>query len=646
MLKARYPLESEENLTSLDSWRDSSFAVEYNELMRPTSVQAVIAGTAVEPIQLTYDERTAFMSSYADYQVLRESTMVRIHGFKMMHERSFDAYRLPAALKIVVGDVRLSLMTVRDMVGRTTHNMWRTPAGDFKETRTFDVQGRLATCEMSGKERFLLKYNNDSRIVLMNDVSFEWHAGGVPKKAGRLEYAVDGNGWTTRRGEIGFEMDCHGRLVGVRGPAIDMKLEYDHQSRLISIRDGAISYSLFYTLPHLPRSVSHFQLADSSATAILYTEEGVPFAMNRDGFRYAIAVDDEGSLRYVLSETGVEKEIHRDPLGRIMVDTQAKFWIPLGFRGGVDIPELSVAILSDGRPYDTILGRYMSFGPAHLKRIHFDDILQSVDPFSLEQLSNTASLIPTDLTTWFRLAGLSPTLLPSTVLHRTCQHSVCPRSLASFPSRLRTFSQLPSLFSSELLDTSFTAMYPCEDIAFAVEDAGFHELLVMTPNGNKTTVDALPHLSVNESALIKSIVEPARETNWRVFGTSWERHLVRPDAVPSSLTSLSMPHFTLVVSSGIAELRNGKTKILVHFSSDAETVNKMLMEDLRRRESTTVWRAERKRVERGESTQPWTQHEKREILSKGVVTGYTIELDNSLRARFSSVHIWRFVKTS
>uniref|UniRef100_A0A0K0D2X2 Tox-GHH domain-containing protein n=1 Tax=Angiostrongylus cantonensis TaxID=6313 RepID=A0A0K0D2X2_ANGCA len=509
-----------------------------------------------------------------------------------MHERSFDAYRQVSALKIVVGDIRLSLTIVRDLAGRTSYNIWRTPTDDFKEIRTFDVQGRLATCEITGKERFLFKYNNDSRIALMNDVSFEWHTGGVPKKAGRTEYAVDGNGWTIKRGDIGFEMDCYGRLVGARGPSIDMKLEYDHQSRLISIRNGAVFYSLFYTLPHLPRSASHFQSSsDSSATTVLYTEEGVPFAMNRDGFRYAIAVDDEGSLRYLLSETGVEKEIHRDPFGRIIIDTQSKFWVPLGFHGGVDIPELSVAILPNGRPYDTVLGRYMSFGPIDLRRINFDDILRSVDPFSLEQPSNAASLTPTDMKTWFRLVGLSPVLLPPADLHLTCQHSVCTRSLSSFPSRLRTFSQLPSLSSIELLDTSFMAMYPSEDIAFAVEDAGFHELLVLTPNGHKASFRIL--------------------TNWRVFGTSWERHLVRPDDVPSSLTSLSMPHFTLVVSRGTAELRNGKTKIFVHFSSDADTVNKILMEDFRRREGPTVWRAERRRIERGESTQPWTQQEKR-----------------------------------
>lgn len=71
----------------------------------------------------------------------------------MMHETSLDAYRSPTSLKIVIGDVRLSLATTRDSAGRATMNMWRTINGDFHEKRTFDVQGRLASCEMNGKER-------------------------------------------------------------------------------------------------------------------------------------------------------------------------------------------------------------------------------------------------------------------------------------------------------------------------------------------------------------------------------------------------------------------------------------------------------------------------------------------------------------
>ncbi|KAK5973287.1 hypothetical protein GCK32_003927 [Trichostrongylus colubriformis] len=607
-----------------NGWRDSSLAVEHDELLRPTSIQAVISGTAVEPIQLAYDERTAFMSAFAGYQIMRESTMVRIQGFKMMHETSLDVYRQPISLKIVIGDVRLSLI----------------------ETRSFDAQGRLAAYEMNGKERWLFKYNNDSRMMLMNDVAYEWHAGGVPKKAGRVEYAVDSSGWTIKRGEVTFELDGYGRLIGARGPSIDMKFDYDYQNRLISITNGATLYSLFYALPHLSRRVSHFQSSsDSSATSILYTEEGMPFAMTRDGFRYAVGVDDDGSLRYVLSESGIEKEIHRDPLGRIVADTKPAFWTPLGFRGGVDIPELSIVIMPHARPYDTLIGGYMSFGPSHIARVRFDDIVRSVDPFAIEPVDMTP-LIPTDLITWFRLAGLSPSLLPVADLHLDCRQHVCARSVASFPSHLRVFSQVPSLASSDLLDETFTKMYPSEDVPFTVEDSGFHELLVLTPNGKTTTVETLPGLSANESALIKSVIGPAHETGWRVLGTSWERHLVRPDSVPDTLTSASLPHFTLVVSRSAAEFRNGKTKIFVHFASDAETVNKALMEDLRRKEGPAVWRAERRRVERGESRQQWTEREKRELLSKGAVAGYTIEMDESLSARFSSVHIWRFVESN
>ncbi|KHJ79379.1 hypothetical protein OESDEN_20976 [Oesophagostomum dentatum] len=124
-------------------------------------------------------------------------------------------------------------------------NVWHTINGEFKETRTFDVQGRLANCEMNGKERWTFTYNDDSRPLLVNDMTFDWHAGGVPKKAGRVEYAVDGNGWTARRGEILFELDGYGRLIGAKGPSIDMRMEYDYENRLISYGNGAVSWIFF-----------------------------------------------------------------------------------------------------------------------------------------------------------------------------------------------------------------------------------------------------------------------------------------------------------------------------------------------------------------------------------------------------------------
>ncbi|VDK73978.1 unnamed protein product [Cylicostephanus goldi] len=46
-------VSSSERRMSKKGWRDSSFAIEHDELLRPTSIQAVIAGTAVEPIQVS-----------------------------------------------------------------------------------------------------------------------------------------------------------------------------------------------------------------------------------------------------------------------------------------------------------------------------------------------------------------------------------------------------------------------------------------------------------------------------------------------------------------------------------------------------------------------------------------------------------------
>ncbi|CAI5444225.1 unnamed protein product [Caenorhabditis angaria] len=77
-------------------------------------------------------------------------------------------------------------------------------------------------------------------------------------------------------------------------------------------------------------------------------------------------------------------------------------------------------------------------------------------------------------------------------------------------------------------------------------------------------------------------------------------------------------------------------------------VVKKLTDDLRNREQISVWKAERKRVDTNSnsSDEPlwinWTDREKRELKSKGSVSGYSIDL-KSHSPYFSTIHSWKFV---
>lgn len=240
--------------------------------------------------------------------------------------------------------------------------------------------------------------------------------------------------------------------------------------------------------------------------------------MTRDGYRYSILTEEDGSVRFVASESGIAKEVQRNPFGGIIYDSDPSFWIPFGLKhgtsplrpnynpiSGVDLPDLSIAILN-GRPYDHISGRYMSFGPADVAGFSISKLPQSLDLFSLEL--ETATNIPLgildpfnlhspsfpDIPRWFSLIGLSPRVLPSVHLPPLGSSPISTRSFGSLPSKLRLFSSPVSVFPSSLLESSQTRIVPEEPTEFFSDDYSFSDLFLLAP-GSGNTVQPFPKLA-------------------------------------------------------------------------------------------------------------------------------------------------------
>lgn len=72
------------------------------------------------------------------------------------------------------------------------------------EGKSRDALGRIVASSM-GDKRYLVTYDNDYRPTKMGDATVEWHAGGVVKRVGNLEYAHDGNGFIIKRGRRELE---------------------------------------------------------------------------------------------------------------------------------------------------------------------------------------------------------------------------------------------------------------------------------------------------------------------------------------------------------------------------------------------------------------------------------------------------------
>ncbi|CAD6197401.1 unnamed protein product [Caenorhabditis auriculariae] len=622
--------------------KTSSFSYEYDDLHRPTSIQVVADGIAVEPMKFSYDEKNGRLSALNGFTLLHEPSITRVSGNSILHEIFLDDHRRVVARKWMLGDVRVSLSIQRDSVGRPFASEWRMPNSDvILQSVTFDSFGRLATVENDSK-KVTFTYNTDGRVVKVDDLTVEWHSSGVPKKVADTEYSVDENGWVTGRGNATFSYDALGRLVTAQTVMTLFQFQYDHLDRVISISKNDEHTSLLYGNPSSPRQLTHFVTSAGVAT-LFYDDDDAPFAVSIDGSYYALGIDEHNSLRFVLSEAGVLKVVKRDVLGKVVQDSKPDLWLPIGFLGGIEIAELCVTIL-DGRPLDNSLGRYLSYSVLSLSRLSFSSLTSSLDLFALEDHRNPYRVpsIPTDMPSWFGLTALSASLLPSETFGLPPDRTTTYRLLSSFPSRLHSFSHLNTILTSPLVDPQSKEMRPSDDVKWSVEDIGFSNLVIVSLNINKTFVNALPTLKEDEVKTLKSIIDGAQMINFRTWVSVQAIHLLSPSSM-TSLSSSANSHFTLVASRESAELRSGKTRIVVHFSNDLNAVRKNLVDELRSRESAMVWRAERKRVQNGViSVFPWSDRQKRELLSKGSVTGVDIEMKKSHQiAVFPSSHSWR-----
>ncbi|CAI5444222.1 unnamed protein product [Caenorhabditis angaria] len=613
--------------------------------------------------RISYDERTGRIASLNGFSVISDATTSRSSGHGLMYETSkIDSHRQIIEIKMMFGDARAKMSIKRDGFGRAQEELLEIQetsgfgSKTIKTIRSFDGSGRLAGIEQ-GDLKTILKYNSDGRLEKLNDQIVEYHRGGALKIFADILYKVDTIGWVQKRNNISFGYDGKGRLIRTKkdGENENIELIYDHEDRLISIKKGAAAdlINLYYGYPKNPKKVSHFS-KNAVISTIFYDENNLPFAISSsDGRRFGVICDEMGTLRLISTDSKIVKFIERGIFGKVLEDLDPGFWIPVGYLGGIEIDGLDLVILENGRALDLISGRYLSISPETVLRLEFEDLENSIDLLALETKYQPFALpgIPEDFESWFKIVGLSPDLLPNVHLGLPSSSSssfsspVTHRLLNSFPSKLDSLSHINTIRPSRLIDQQ-NALKSNE---WSIEDIGFSNLLLINEN-EKSLIETvtLPILDKSEAEIVHKLLDGSKNVDFFTWSPIPVRHFWKKiDAIPV-LSSASLPHFTLVVNKENAELRNGKTKIIVHFANDKKEVVKKLTDDLRNREQISVWKAERKRVD-SNSDEPlwinWTDREKRELKSKGSVSGYSIDL-KSHSPYFSTIHSWKFVNLS
>ncbi|CAJ0941465.1 unnamed protein product, partial [Mesorhabditis belari] len=617
--QAELPIEINEARLYPECWKNTNFSLFYDDVGRIESIQGNVEGKKMTTIQWKYNKRSGFVENLAGFTVTTQGNTQSISNSKMSIESEYNKNGQLVKRKGKNENVECSMQINRDAHGRQISTEWKKPSGTFTEEIGFEG-GQLAEFVTKNDERWSYKFDKDGRIWSVNGEQFEWSSGGIPRKILGTVYATDSNGWTMKKGNFTFKLDSLGRLIKVieMGTKRMTTIQYDHLNRVISFKHANNELTFFYAFPHQPTRISHFLDSKTSLiTTLLYTDDGELFAMMIGNEKYLILSDSKRTPRCIFSENQLLKEIDRSLYGGIISNSNKTFWIPVGYLGGIEIEEAGVVLLN-GRPLDTLTGRWMSFGPDQMGvPKNFLDPRQTLDPCAFEE--NIASTkMPLDMSSWLSLARISPTTLsPSKSLlltDATNGDSVASAIQTGFAQRLEYFSRLDSVTRSALGESLPRISTP----TVTRDDPGFAELLFIIPKNDKIDVKFSPKLTAEEEKLIVDLLETAKEVQWPLVNGGWNRHFARSDSLGSRFSSTSHPHFTAVVGSDSVELRSGKTRIIVHFETNPDAVRSKLSDDLRRREAHAVWKMEKKLVEKDLPTRnAWTDDERRELLGRG-----------------------------
>ncbi|EFP09504.1 CRE-TEN-1 protein [Caenorhabditis remanei] len=664
--------------TASESSTTSSFTYEYDDVLRVTTIQPVIEQSVLESIQLTYDDRRGHVASVNGLTWARDTTTSRCQGHGLMYETSkANENRQVVERKLIFGGARASLKIQRDKAGRAVESLLEIMSSGVqrnqKIVRTFDAAGRVASVEQTDQEPTRIQYNSDERVEKINDRVVEWNRGGALKLFQDIPYHVDSIGWVSRRGnDTTFGYDGRGRLISatMNSPTrLEVRIVYDKEDLVVRIQNGKDSIHFYYGYVDHPNLVSHFS-RNGKISTLFYDDDLIPFVIQTDdGTRYALLTDETSTIRAIVGDSNVVKIIDRSVFGASLSSSSSQVFVPIGYLGGIEIPEISVTILNNGRPLDLNSGRYMSISPEATVRLELNDqFSNSIDLMALESNRHPFRVenIPEDFASWFSLAGVSKNLLPSAHLGLPVSSPIVHRLLSSFPRKLRPLTHLTTVLPSHLA-SDVSLISTVSETSWSIDDVGFSNLLILNEDvrTGDISVETLPDLKAEEREVINKLFDGVKSLDFATWGLVPTRHLWRSPNSKLELSSTSFPHFTMAVNKESVELRNGKSKIVVHFADNKvcvcnishvfqllrafqEHILKRITDELKTREKIAVWRAERKRAEAGEKTwRQWSDRESRELISKGSVSGYDIEMKPAHRsALLSSVHSWKFQKSA
>nr|XP_049696807.1 teneurin-m isoform X7 [Helicoverpa armigera] len=317
----------------------------------------------------------------------------------LINIKAFDVFRLE-----VEYDSRNRIKSKKVMIGDTSSNerisynydghLMEVVGSEDDWKYVYDENGNVIGVIEHGEKRYL-GYDIGDRVVQYSDIEYS---------------SYDGRGFVIRRGEQKYRYNSRGQFVHAsERDKFQMWYYYDDRNRLVAWKDDKSNVTqFFYANPQTPNLVTHVHFPKSGKTVrYLYDQRDFLTCIETEDQRFYVATDQNGSPLVVFDVNGeIVKEIKRSPFGKIVKDTNPEFYVPVDFQGGI-YDYYTNLIYLDARLYDPVVGQWMTPSWEHLaSKLHLPtDIFiyrfKNNDPINRNQ--NTPYM--TDLSSWLQLYG-------------------------------------------------------------------------------------------------------------------------------------------------------------------------------------------------------------------------------------------------
>ncbi|KFM75263.1 Teneurin-1, partial [Stegodyphus mimosarum] len=617
-----------------------------------TVVEVEAAGKVVADARYRYTGQSGALEQVQQFLVHRP----KVHNvFIQDEQRHFsktighDSYGLISLLAITLwnhevyslsiqydnrGRVRRTHSKAEQDIGTEATEYSYTPDGFLGEVigrrryrYLYDVNGNMNSF-WHGDRQITLQYDEGDRLVGYDD---------------NIPYIVDARGFIVSRGPEKFTFNAKSQLTNAINPGVyDITYVYDALDRLVAWSSGDYNVTQFlYTNPKDPKKVTHVHLPNSRTTMSLFydTNGHLMYIEDTSSNRYFVACDHLGSPIMVFDTEGkVVKKVVRTPFGEIISDSNPQFLLYVDYWGGIR-DAFTQLLFFDGRAYQPETAQWLTpqwedisrvlYAPYDIHMYRFknnnplspaaaeEDLMMGLPKWLSSFGYNMDHYLRSPFSSWnvapFRatvrqslpvISGLSCTA--DVVIKHFARLSASHLSDAKYKAELQAqFANLPSVLGDGLLMSTNQGrayIHVLSDASPILRD-------VMTEVLNDTAhVDVRFSLNGQDSFYLV-------QTEQKRFQEDWDQ-LQRLGTMFNVTRHTGDTHMDL-------RLRSPALLLNIRYGGRPEEEKKRLVHHARRKAINDAWQRETNLVRVGfKGSRPWTPEERRELLEKGIVSGY------------------------